>query len=37
MLSLEEYISKRKKEDRINELDIQLISDNTRICCPDPV
>lgn len=32
MLSLEEYISKRKKEDRINELDIQSISDNTRIC-----
>lgn len=32
MLSLEEYISKRKKEDRINELDIKAISDNTRIC-----
>lgn len=32
MLSLEEYIFKRKKEDGINELDINAISDNTRLC-----
>jgi hypothetical protein len=32
LLLLEEYISKRKKEDRINELDIKSIGDNTRIC-----
>lgn len=32
MLSLEEYIFKRKKEDGINELDVKSISDNTRVC-----
>lgn len=32
MLSLEEYISKRKKEDKINEYDIDVRMDNMRIC-----
>lgn len=32
MLSLEEYISKRKKEDKINEFDIETRMDNMRIC-----
>ncbi|USK60383.1 hypothetical protein [Peribacillus asahii] len=32
MLSLEEYISKRKKEDKINEYDIDSRMDNMRIC-----
>lgn len=32
MLSLEEYISKRKREDKINEFDIDARMDNMRIC-----
>lgn len=32
MLSLEEYISKRKKEDKLNEFDIESKMDNMRIC-----
>lgn len=32
MLSLEEYISKRKREDKINEYDIDARMDNMRIC-----
>lgn len=32
MLSLEEYISKRKKDDKINEYDIDARMDNMRIC-----
>lgn len=32
LLSLEEYISKRKKEDKVNELDIESRMDNMRIC-----
>jgi hypothetical protein len=32
MLSLEEYISKRKKEDKINEFDIESKMDNMRTC-----
>lgn len=32
LLSLEEYISKRKKEDKINEYDIEARMENMRIC-----
>jgi len=32
LLSLEEYISKRKKEDKINEFDVDARMDNMRIC-----
>jgi hypothetical protein len=32
LLSLEEYINKRKKEDKINEFDIDSKMDNMRIC-----
>ncbi|MDQ0157502.1 argonaute-like protein implicated in RNA metabolism and viral defense [Robertmurraya andreesenii] len=32
MLSLEEYISKRKKEDRINEFDIESKAQNMQTC-----
>jgi hypothetical protein len=32
MLSLEEYISKRKREDKINEYDIDSRMENMRIC-----
>lgn len=32
MLSLEEYISKRKKEDRINEFDIGSKAQNMQTC-----
>lgn len=32
MLTLEDYISKRKKEDKINEFDIDSKMDNMRIC-----
>jgi hypothetical protein len=32
MLSLEEYISKRKREDKVNEFDIEAKNDNMRIC-----
>ncbi|WP_349632697.1 hypothetical protein [Neobacillus sp. WH10] len=32
MLSLEEYISKRKREDKVNEFDIEGRADNLRIC-----
>ena len=31
-MRLEEYISKRKKEDGINEYDLEKLSENTRIC-----
>lgn len=31
MLSLEEYISKRKKEDRLNEFDVELKTQNMQI------
>ena len=31
-MKLEEYIAKRKKEDGINEFDLQKTADNTRIC-----
>lgn len=32
MLNLEEYIAKRKREDRVNEFDIDSKADNLRIC-----
>ncbi len=32
MLTLEEYIRKRKKEDNLNEFDIELKMDNMRVC-----
>lgn len=32
MLSLEEYIAKRKREDKVNEFDIDSKTDNLRIC-----
>jgi len=32
MLSIEEYISRRKREDRLNEFDIDARSQNLKIC-----
>lgn len=32
MLSLEDYIAKRKREDKLNEFDIDSKVDNLRIC-----
>ncbi len=32
LLSLEEYIAKRKKEDRLNEFDLKNIRENIRVC-----
>jgi hypothetical protein len=32
MLSIEEYIARRKKEDRLNEFDIEARSQNLKIC-----